>query len=97
MTDSYVVSIDQGTTSTRCIVFDRRGNLVSVAQTEMLRDALESKGVRVETELYPDTGHAATVAGFSRPARGSAPTLDQAVSFLDSLTSTSTARIGPLQ
>ncbi|MDH6464626.1 glycerol kinase GlpK [Micromonospora purpureochromogenes] len=34
MTDSYVVSIDQGTTSTRCIVFDRRGNLVSVAQRE---------------------------------------------------------------
>ncbi|MEV1145265.1 glycerol kinase GlpK [Micromonospora sp. NPDC049799] len=34
MTDRYVVSIDQGTTSTRCIVFDHRGNLVSVAQRE---------------------------------------------------------------
>ncbi|MEW2384648.1 glycerol kinase GlpK [Micromonospora sp. NPDC047707] len=34
MTESYVVAIDQGTTSTRCIVFDRRGNLVSVAQRE---------------------------------------------------------------
>ena len=30
----YVVAIDQGTTSTRCIVFDRRGQLVSVAQRE---------------------------------------------------------------
>jgi glycerol kinase len=34
MTESYVVAIDQGTTSTRCIVFDRRGQLVSVAQQE---------------------------------------------------------------
>ncbi|WP_432991178.1 glycerol kinase GlpK [Dactylosporangium sp. CA-233914] len=34
MTESYVVAIDQGTTSTRCIVFDRRGRLVSVAQRE---------------------------------------------------------------
>ncbi|MEV1288064.1 glycerol kinase GlpK [Micromonospora sp. NPDC049679] len=34
MVDRYVVAIDQGTTSTRCIVFDRRGQLVSVAQRE---------------------------------------------------------------
>jgi glycerol kinase len=34
MTERYVVAIDQGTTSTRCIVFDRRGQLVSVAQHE---------------------------------------------------------------
>ena len=34
MTGSVVVSIDQGTTSTRCIIFDRNGQLVSVAQRE---------------------------------------------------------------
>jgi glycerol kinase len=34
MRDRYVVSIDQGTTSTRCIVFDRSGRLVAVAQRE---------------------------------------------------------------
>ena len=34
MTERYVVAIDQGTTSTRCIVFDRRGQLVSLAQHE---------------------------------------------------------------
>jgi acetyl esterase/lipase len=73
-------------------------SIVSVAQTEKLRDALEAHGVRVETELYPDTGHAATIAGFSKAARGSAPTLDQAVAFLGTLTSTSsTARTDPLQ
>ena len=30
----YVVAVDQGTTSSRCILFDRRGRLVSVAQRE---------------------------------------------------------------
>jgi glycerol kinase len=34
MTERYVLAIDQGTTSTRCIVFDRRGHLVSVVQRE---------------------------------------------------------------
>ncbi|GAB1688762.1 glycerol kinase GlpK [Krasilnikovia sp. M28-CT-15] len=34
MTERYVLSIDQGTTSTRCIVFDQRGHLVSVVQRE---------------------------------------------------------------
>jgi len=34
MIERYVVAIDQGTTSTRCIVFDRHGQLVSVAQYE---------------------------------------------------------------
>ncbi|MBW6434261.1 glycerol kinase GlpK [Actinoplanes hulinensis] len=34
MTEKYVLAIDQGTTSTRCIVFDRRGQLVSLAQQE---------------------------------------------------------------
>ncbi|PLK46326.1 glycerol kinase GlpK [Emticicia sp. TH156] len=30
----YIASIDQGTTSTRCIIFDRKGNIVSVGQKE---------------------------------------------------------------
>ncbi|MDX3075320.1 glycerol kinase GlpK [Streptomyces sp. NPDC088354] len=34
MVERYVLSIDQGTTSTRCILFDHRGRLVSVAQRE---------------------------------------------------------------
>ncbi|SHN47056.1 glycerol kinase GlpK [Cryptosporangium aurantiacum] len=34
MVSRYVIAIDQGTTSTRCIVFDQRGRLVSVAQRE---------------------------------------------------------------
>lgn len=34
MTQRYVMSIDQGTTSTRCILFDQRARLVSVVQRE---------------------------------------------------------------
>jgi glycerol kinase len=34
MVERYVMSIDQGTASTRCIIFDRGGRLVSVAQQE---------------------------------------------------------------
>ena len=30
----YVAAIDQGTTSTRCIIFDRQGNIVSAGQKE---------------------------------------------------------------
>jgi glycerol kinase len=34
MVERFVVAIDQGTTSTRCIVFDQRGRLVAVSQRE---------------------------------------------------------------
>ncbi|TDC88637.1 glycerol kinase GlpK [Actinomadura sp. 7K507] len=34
MTERFVMSVDQGTTSTRCILFDHGGRLVSVAQRE---------------------------------------------------------------
>jgi glycerol kinase len=34
MAEHYVAAVDQGTNSTRCILFDRRGRLVSVAQRE---------------------------------------------------------------
>ncbi|MFG1872392.1 glycerol kinase GlpK [Micromonospora arborensis] len=34
MTPQYVAAIDQGTTSSRCIVFDRAGEIVAVAQRE---------------------------------------------------------------
>lgn len=39
----YVMGLDQGTTSSRCILFDRQGNMVSMAQKEF-------------TQIYPRTG-----------------------------------------
>ncbi|HVY80450.1 MAG TPA: alpha/beta hydrolase, partial [Steroidobacteraceae bacterium] len=50
-------------------------HVVSVHQTEALRDALRRNDVRVDTELYPDRGHADMVAAFSVPARHRAPVL----------------------
>lgn len=32
--DTYIAAIDQGTTSTRCLIFDRSGTIVSIAQRE---------------------------------------------------------------
>ncbi|MGA0557056.1 glycerol kinase GlpK [Larkinella sp. VNQ87] len=40
---SYVAAIDQGTTSTRCIIFDRQGTIVSVGQKE-------------HAQIYPQPG-----------------------------------------
>lgn len=39
----YVMSLDQGTTSSRCILFDHQGEIVSVAQKEF-------------TQIYPQAG-----------------------------------------
>jgi acetyl esterase/lipase len=66
-------------------------HLVSVHQTEALRDALRRNDVRVETELYPDRGHADMVAAFSVPARHRAPVLDDAVKFIESVTKVAAA------
>ncbi len=39
----YVMAIDQGTTSSRCILFDKEGNIVNMAQREF-------------TQIYPNPG-----------------------------------------
>jgi glycerol kinase len=39
----YVMALDQGTTSSRCIIFDKQGNIVSVAQQEF-------------TQIFPKPG-----------------------------------------
>ena len=39
----YILSLDQGTTSSRCILFDKAGNICSMAQKEF-------------TQIYPQPG-----------------------------------------
>ena len=34
MEKKYVMALDQGTTSSRCILFDKKGNILSMAQRE---------------------------------------------------------------
>ena len=41
--DKYLMALDQGTTSSRCILFDRSGNIVNMAQREF-------------TQIYPKPG-----------------------------------------
>lgn len=41
--DKYILAIDQGTTSTRAIIFDQESNLIAIAQKEL-------------TMLYPHPG-----------------------------------------
>lgn len=41
--EKYIMSLDQGTTSSRCILFDRKGNIASLAQKEF-------------TQIYPEPG-----------------------------------------
>lgn len=39
----YILALDQGTTSSRCIIYDKKGNMISVAQKEF-------------TQVYPKEG-----------------------------------------
>ena len=39
----YIMALDQGTTSSRCIIYDKKGNMISVAQKEF-------------TQIYPEAG-----------------------------------------
>ncbi len=41
--DKYIMALDQGTTSSRCILYNKRGDVVSVAQKEF-------------TQIYPNPG-----------------------------------------
>lgn len=41
--DKYILALDQGTTSSRCILFDKKGNICSMAQKEF-------------TQYYPNPG-----------------------------------------
>lgn len=43
MADQYILALDQGTTSSRAIVFDRKGSIISVAQKEF-------------EQIYPKSG-----------------------------------------
>jgi acetyl esterase/lipase len=63
--------------------------VVSVEQARQLHDALAKRGVHVEMELYPDRGHAATVAGFSVFARRHTRTFERTLGFLRAVTAPS--------
>jgi glycerol kinase len=61
--NQYIAAVDQGTTSSRCIVFDHDGRIVSVAQTEHEQIFLRSGWVEHDPEtLWTNTREVAALA-----------------------------------
>jgi acetyl esterase/lipase len=60
--------------------------VVSVMHTVVLRDTLSAHGASVETHLYPNRGHADTIASFTLVARLRTPALEQTLQFLQRVT-----------
>jgi acetyl esterase/lipase len=56
--------------------------VVSVKHTESMRDALLAQHASVETHVYPNRGHADTIAPFALIARFRTPALRETVEFL---------------
>ncbi len=44
MNEKYIMAFDLGTTNTRCMIFDKRGNIVSIATNEF-------------AQIYPREGY----------------------------------------
>ncbi|WP_034870048.1 glycerol kinase GlpK [Clostridium lundense] len=61
MEKKYIMALDQGTTSSRCIIFDKKGEIVSVAQKEFKQ--IYPKGGWVEHDPLEIWGKQAGVAG----------------------------------
>mgnify|MGYP000391102028 CR=1 FL=1 len=41
--EKYMIALDQGTTSSRCILFDHGGRIAGVAQKEIFTDLSKSR------------------------------------------------------
>jgi acetyl esterase/lipase len=57
-------------------------SVVLPRNTEALAAALRAQGVAVETQIYPDLGHAGVLLALSKPLRGRAPVLEDMTAFL---------------
>ena len=68
----YVAAIDQGTTSTRCILFDHAGNIVSCGPKGTRTDLSEARmgGTRCPRNLGADPGSGAECIGKIRRGSG---------------------------
>lgn len=58
-------------------------DVVQPRNSASLAAALKAKGAAVETRVYPGVGHVGLVLALSKPFRGKAPALNDAVVFLD--------------
>ena len=60
----------------------RADKVVQPRNATSLAAAMKRDGEPVEVKMYPDIGHAAILLAMSRPFRGKAPVLDDAVAFI---------------
>ncbi len=65
------------------LLHSRGDRIVWASHAERLAEALHAAGVPVDFRLLPDGAHPDTVAAFSRPVRGRAPTLAAIRGFID--------------
>lgn len=71
--DSYILSIDQGTTSTRALIFDQNGHVVRIAQKELTLITPQSGWVEQDAEhIWRDTVQVCrdVLDGFDAPIKG---------------------------
>ena len=66
----YIMALDQGTTSSRCIIYDKKGNMMSVAQKEFTQKYPKDGRLFQRDKAEMDTGKRAGRAkeGRRRPA-----------------------------
>ena len=55
MTEKYIMALDQGTTSSRCIIYNKEGTQISVAQKEFTQHFPEAGWVEHDPMEIWDT------------------------------------------
>ena len=59
MSEKYIMSLDQGTTSSRAILFDHSGNIISIAQKEFKQHFRMQDGLNT---ILKRSGHHSSVS-----------------------------------
>lgn len=66
MTKKYVMALDQGTTSSRCILFDRQGHICSVSQREFPQIYPQPGWVEHDPEVIWETQHDVMIGAMNK-------------------------------
>ncbi len=80
--DSQPINFVRADSPPMLLVHGLKDQTVSPKNSSSLAAALRAHGVPVTLKLYPNLGHADTVAALSLPARGRAPTLTDIAAFV---------------
>ena len=67
MDKKYVMALDQGTTSSRCILFDKSGRICSVSQREFPQIYPQPGWVEHDPEVIWETQHDVMIGAMNKP------------------------------